>query len=80
MMNKYFNEPIVENDLFFICFMIEKTSRFLHQRNKYVVNQIGYAHLYHLISVANVLHSDNPDKIVRDWMDDYKLEYGDFHI
>lgn len=80
MMNKYFNEPIVENDLFFICFMIEKTSRFLHQRNKYVVNQIGYAHLYHLISVANVLHSDNPDKIVRDWIDDYKLEYGDFHI
>ena len=36
--------------------------------------------MYHLISVANVLHSDNPDKVVHDLMDEYKLEYGNFHI
>lgn len=30
MINKYFDEPIVENDLFYICFLIEKVSRHLH--------------------------------------------------
>lgn len=71
---------VTENDLFYVCYMIEKTSRFLHQRNQYVVNQLGYDHLYHLISVANVLHSDNRDKVVHDLMDEYKLEYGSFHV
>lgn len=80
MRNKYFDELVTENDLFYVCYMIEKTSRFLHQRNQYVVNQLGYDPLYHLISVANVLHSDNPDKVVHDLMDEYKLEYGSFHI
>lgn len=54
MRNKYFDEPVTENDLFYVCFMIEKTSRFLHQRNQYVVNQLGYDHLYHLISVVSI--------------------------
>ena len=80
MRNKYFDELVTENDLFYVCFMIEKTSRFLHQRNQYVVIQLGYDHLYHLISVANVLHSDNPDKEVHDLIDEYKLEYGSFHV
>ena len=80
MRNKYFDELVTENDLFYVCFIIEKTSRFLHQRNQYVVNQLGYDSLYHLISVANVLHSDNPDKVVHDLIDEYKLEYGNFHI
>lgn len=61
MINKYFDEPIVENDLFFICFLIEKASRHIHQRNAYVVNKLGYDPLYHLISVANVLHCENSD-------------------
>lgn len=65
---------------FFVCFIIEKLSRFLHQRNQYIVNQLGYDHLYHLIRVANVLHSENPDQVVHDLKDEYKLEYGNFHI
>lgn len=46
MRNKYFDELVTENDLFYVCYMIEKTSWFLHQRNQYVVNQLGYDHLY----------------------------------
>lgn len=80
MRNKYFDELVTENDLFYVCFIIEKTSRFLHQRNQYVVNKLGYDSLYHLISVADVLHSDNPDKVVHDLMYEYKLEYGNFHV
>ena len=43
MTNKYFeDEAITENDLFFVCYMIERVARKLHQHNKYVVNTIGY--------------------------------------
>lgn len=81
MTNKYFeDEEIVENDLFFICYMIERVARTLHQRNKYVVNAIGYEELYHLISVANVLHSSNPKQVEEDWINEYKLEKGNFDI
>ena len=80
MINKYFDEPIVENDLFYICFLIEKVSRHLHQRNAYVVNKLGYDPLYHLISVANVLHCENSDQVVCDVIEEYELEQGNFYI
>ena len=81
MKNKYFpDEEIEENDLFFVCSMIERVARQLHQRNKYVVNTIGRDNLYHLLSVANVLHSENPLKVADDWIKDYDLKAGDFDI
>jgi len=81
MKNKYFpDEEIEENDLFFVCSMIERVARQLHQRNKYVVNTIGRDNLYHLLSVANVLHSENPLKVANDWIKDYNLKAGDFDI
>ncbi len=81
MINKYFqDEEIVENDLFYVCYMIERVARKLHRHNKYVVNAIGYDELYHLISVANVLHSSNPKQVEEDWINEYKLNEGDFDI
>ena len=81
MTNKFFpDEDITENDLYFMCYIIERIARELHQRNKYVVNQIGYDVLVKKISVANVLHCENPLKIVDEWINDYNLERGDFDI
>ena len=74
MKNKYFEEEeITENDLYFICYMIERVARKLHQKNCYVVNTIGKDELYHLISCANVLHCENPLKVEDDWIRDYGL-------
>ena len=81
MINKYFeDEKIQQNDLFFMCSMIERVARKIHQRNKYVVNALGYENLYHLISLANVLHCENPDKVVDDWINEYYLKKGTFNI
>ena len=81
MINKYFeDEEIQQNDLFFMCSMIERVARKIHQRNKYVVNTLGYENLYHLISLANVLHCENPDKFVDDWINEYHLKKGTFNI
>ncbi len=81
MKNKYFPDEDIElNDLYFMCYMIERVARHLHQRNRYVVNKIGKDGLYHLISLANVLHSENPLKVEDDWIKDYELKDSDFDI
>ena len=81
MKNKYFtDEEIEKNDLYFVCYMIERVARHIHQRNRYVVNTIGKEGLYHLLSVANVLHSENPLKVEEGWINDYDLKSGDYDI
>lgn len=81
MTNKYFpDEDIVEDDLFFVCYMIERVARHIKQKNKYVVNSIGKDNLYHLLSCANVLHCENPLKIEDEWIEDYGLKNGDYDI
>ena len=81
MMNIYFpDEEITDNDLYFICYMIERVARKLHQKNKYVVNTIGRDALKHLISVANVLHCENPLQVEDDWIEEYHLQEGDYDI
>ena len=40
MKNKYFeDEENTNDDLYFICYMIERVARHLKQKNKYVVNK-----------------------------------------
>ena len=60
--------------------MIERVARKLHQRNRYVVNHIGKEELKHLISVANVLHAENPLAVEDAWIRDYALEKGDTDV
>lgn len=81
MKNIYFpEEDITENDLFFVCSMIERVARHIKQRNKYVVNKIGYDNLLRQLSIAETLHSENPLLVVDDWTDEYQLENGSFDI
>lgn len=81
MVNKYFpDEIITENDLYYVCYMVERVARKLHQRNRYVVNGIGRDNLIHLISVSNVLHCENPIKIEDEWIEEYNLHEGSFDI
>lgn len=47
MTNKFFPDEFIEkNDLYFMCYMIERVARKLHQHNNYVVNAIGKDELY----------------------------------
>ena len=81
MKNKYFpDEEITMNDLYFVCYMIERVARHIKQKNKYVVNTIGKDELYHLLSCAGTLHCENPEKVEADWIRDYGLVEGNFDI
>ncbi len=81
MTNKFFKtETITENDLFFVCYMIERVARKLHQPNKYVVDGLGYDELYRQLSLAPVLHSENPLKVENEWIEENHLAGGDFDV
>lgn len=81
MKNLYFpEEEISENDLYFVCYMIERVSRRIKQRNRYTVNQISKDGLNRQLSLAGVLHCENPLKVEADWIEEYCLDCGDFDI
>ena len=81
MTNIYFpDEEIKKNDVYFICYMIERVARKIHQCNRYVVNKIGKKNLEHLISVANVLHAENPLAVEDDWIEEYDLAEGNVDV
>ena len=81
MKNIFFeNETIKENDLYFLCYMIERIARRLRQNNKYIVNNISKEEWLRLISLAGVLHCENPLKVEDEWIEEYHLEKGTFDI
>ncbi len=81
MTNIFFkNEEISTDDLYFLCYMIERIARKLHQRNRYVVNRIPKNEWMRLISLANILHCENPEKIEDEWIQEYELQAGGFDI
>ena len=59
MKNVFFpDEQISTDDLYFVCYMIERVARQLKQPNKYVANMMGHDELAKKLSLADTLHSD----------------------
>lgn len=81
MKNIHFpDEEITVNDLYFVCYMIERVARRLHQRNYYVVNALTKDQWQVMLSDAPALHCENPLKIEDTWIQEYTLESGEFDI
>lgn len=74
------DEKVTRDDVYFICYMVERVARKLKQKNSYVVNAIGVNELIRLLCLANVLHSQNPAQVEDDWVSEYELKEGDFDI
>ena len=81
MTNVFFpDEKITTDDLYFVCYMIERIARQLHQPNKYVVNKMGHDEIAKKLSVADVLHSENPLAVAADWIEEYGLQPGNYDV
>ena len=81
MSNKYFpDEQITFNDLYFVCYMIERVARKIHRRNRYVVERLGEEGLVHELSVAETSHCLNPEQVEDEWIGTYGLRQGDFDV
>ena len=81
MTNMFFpDEEIKTDDLYFVCYMIERIARQLHQPNKYVVNAMGHDELAKKLSMADVLHSENPLAVASNWIEEYGMQAGSFDV
>lgn len=81
MTNIFFeDEKITKNDLYFVCYMIERIARKLKQPNKYVANIMGHDELCKKLSLANVLHSAPPQAVMEDWIGTYAMKAGNHDV
>ncbi|MDR0871950.1 MAG: hypothetical protein LBN27_00580 [Prevotellaceae bacterium] len=67
-----------DNNLFFLCSLIEYIGRKTKNHRSVVVNAIGKEKLQHLFDLADVYHSENIDKITYDLVKQYKIEEKTF--
>ena len=81
MSNKYFpDEQISFNDIYFVCYMIERVARRLRQHNRYVVERLGTEGLERQLSIAQTNHCLNPTQVEDEWIYEYHLAKGDFDV
>lgn len=77
MNNIYFPEIEIDfNDLYFVCYMIERTARHLKQPNQYVVGKMTKQDLERQLSIADTNHCLNPLEVVDNWIEEYELQAG----
>lgn len=81
MKNVFFpDEEITKDDVFYVCSLIERIARHLKQPNRYVVNRMGKQGLSEKLSLANVMHSENQQAVVKRMVDEFQLESGCFDV
>ena len=67
-----------ENDLFFLCSLIEYTGRKTKNYRSTVVNALGKKELQHIYDYADVYHCENIDKVTDELVNKYHIEKGYF--
>lgn len=73
-------EDINNNNLFFVCSLIEYISRKTKNTKKYIVMKLGKEKINKIYNLASVYHSENIDKITDELINDYKIENGNYDI
>lgn len=67
-----------QNDLFFVCSLIDYIARQTKNERKTVVNALGKEELEHLYDLADVYHSENMDKIIHELISKHHISKGTF--
>ncbi len=71
-------QPKKENDLFYLCSLIDYTARKTTNQRKTVVNAIGKERLAKIYDLADVYHCENIDKISDELIEEFHIQSGDF--
>lgn len=67
-----------QNDLFFVCSLIDYIARQTKNERKTVVNALGKEELEHLYDLADVYHSENMDKVTHELISKHHISKGTF--
>ncbi|WP_223316951.1 MULTISPECIES: hypothetical protein [Clostridium] len=68
----------VDNDVFFVCSLIDYISRKTKNKRSYVVNKLGKDRIGHIYELADIYHSDNIDRVSDDFIEECNIHEGDF--
>lgn len=67
-----------ENDLFYVCSMIEYVARKTHNKVKDVISYLNEDDLNHELEAACVNHSLSFEQVSDEWILQYNIKNGDF--
>jgi hypothetical protein len=67
-----------DNDMFFVCSLIEYIGRQTTNHRSVVVNAIGKVKLQHIYELADVYHCENIDKLTDDLIQTFQIANGHF--
>ncbi len=73
-------EPQKENDLFFVCSLIEYIARKTNNTKKIVVEKLGKEKIQKIYKLAEVYHSENIEKVSDELIEEAKIENGNYDI
>lgn len=73
-------EPQKENDLFFVCSLIEYIARKTNNTKKYIVKKLGKEKIQKIYDLAEVYHSENIEKVSDELIQEAKIENGNYDI
>lgn len=73
-----YRETREENDLLFLCFLIQSLSRMTHQTVNDIVAILGEDALRHYFSLADVYHCENPDDLFPRLIEKHAIPMGTF--
>lgn len=67
-----------ENDLFFLCSLIEYIARKTKNTKKYIVDKIGENNLEKIYRLAEVYHSENIEKVSDEFIEEVGIQMGNY--
>lgn len=67
-----------ENDLFFVCSLVEYIARKTKNTKKTVIDKLGEKNLKKMYELAEVYHSENIEKVSDEFINEAKIEIGDY--
>lgn len=71
-------EKIEENDLFFVCSLIEYIARKTKNTKKYIVQKLGKDKINKIYDLAEVYHSENIDKVTDELIKEFNIDEGNY--
>lgn len=69
-----------DNDLFFVCSLIEYIARKTKNTKKIVVEKLGKENITKIYNLAEVYHSENIEKVSDEFIEKCKIEEGSYDI
>ena len=67
-----------DNDLFFVCGLIDYIARKTKNKRADIVNWLGKERLQKIYELADIYHCDNIDRVCEDFVEEAKIPNGTF--